>query len=98
MKYSISSKARIDLIGIWEFTKENWSIQQADNYYQIIIDRFSDISSQPSLGKNYNDLRAGYRVINVKSHVIFYKTTKGNSIEIIRILHQRMDYKSRIGE
>jgi hypothetical protein len=36
MNYSISSKARIDLIGIWEFTKENWSVQQADKYYQII--------------------------------------------------------------
>ncbi|MFT6857035.1 MAG: toxin ParE1/3/4 [Cyclobacteriaceae bacterium] len=98
MSYSISSKARIDLIGIWEFTKENWSVPQADSYYKIIIDRFSEISSKPNLGKSYDDLRAGYRAINVKTHVIFYKTTKPNSIEIIRILHQRMDYKSRIRE
>lgn len=98
MNYSISSKARIDLIGIWEFTKENWSVQQADKYYQITITRFSDIGSNPGLGKNYDDLRADYRAINVKSHVIFYKMTRENSIEIIRILHQRMDYKSRIEE
>lgn len=96
MNYSISSKARADLIGIWEFTKENWSVQQADKYYQIIINRFSDISSNPNLGKNYDDLRAGYRAINVKSHVIFYRVTRENSIEIIRILHQRMDYKTKI--
>lgn len=96
MKYTISLKARIDLIGIWEFTKENWSVQQADSYYQIIVDKFSEISSKPDLGKNYDDLRVGYRAINVKSHIIFYRTSKQYSIEIVRILHQRMDYKSRI--
>lgn len=98
MNYSISPKAKMDLIGIWEFMKKNWSVQQADNYYQIIVDRFLEISSRPELGKSYDDLRLGYRAINVKSHIIFYKTTQHNSVEIIRILHQRMDYKSRIGD
>jgi toxin ParE1/3/4 len=98
MNYSISSKARIDLIGIWEFTRKNWSIQQADNYYQIIVNRFLEISSRPDLGKNYDDLRVGYRAVNVKSHIIFYKITQQNSIEIVRVLHQRMDYKSRIAD
>lgn len=98
MNYSISSKARIDIIGIWEFTKENWSVEQADKYYQIIVRRFSDIASKPQLGKNYDDLRTGYRAINVKSHVIFYKMSEQNSVEIIRVLHQRMDYKRRLKE
>lgn len=98
MKYSISSKAKIDLIGIWEFTKENWSVAQADKYYQIIVDKFSEISLMPNMDKSYDDLRAGYRAVHVKSHIIFYKLSKPNSIEIVRILHQRMDYKSRIGE
>jgi len=96
MKYSISSKARIDLIGIWEYTMKNWSVEQADRYYQFIVDKFSEIGSNPDLGKSYDDLRVGYRAINVKSHIIFYKISRQYSIEIVRILHQRMDYKSRI--
>lgn len=71
MNYNISTKARLDLISIWEFTKENWSVQQADRYYQIIVDKFLEISSRPELGKNYDDLRSDYRGVNVKSHIIF---------------------------
>jgi len=98
MKYKISSKARLDLIGIWEFTSENWSVQQADRYYQIIIDKITGICSNPDIGKKYNDLRKGYHGVLVKSHIIFYRIAEPNSIEIIRILHQRMDYKNRLLE
>ncbi len=96
MKYNTSFKAKLDLIGIWEFTKEKWSEEQADKYYQIIIDKFLEICSKPDLGKNYDDLRSGYRGAIVKSHIVFYRTSNQNTIEIIRVLHQRMDYKSRI--
>jgi toxin ParE1/3/4 len=96
MRYKISDKARLDLIGIWEFTKKNWSVPQADKYYQIIVDKFLEISSKPELGKDYGDLRIGYRGIFVKSHIIFYKISDRNLIEIVRILHQRMNYKNRI--
>jgi toxin ParE1/3/4 len=96
MNYSISSKARLDLIGIWEFTKDYWSVHQADRYYQIIVDKFLEISSNPNMGKSYDDLRSGYRGVNVKSHIIFYRISDEKSIEIVRILHQRMDFKSRM--
>lgn len=96
MNYKISSKARLDLIGIWEFTKENWSVQQADRYYQIIVDKFLELSSKPYLGKNYDDLRVGYRGLSVKSHIIFYRISNQDSIEIVRVLHQRMDYKNKL--
>ena len=95
MNYNISSKARLDLIGIWEFTKENWSVQQADRYYQIIVEKFLEISLRPDLGKSYDDLRNDYRGVTVKSHIIFYRISNQHSIEIVRVLHQRMDYKSR---
>ncbi|MEQ8478450.1 type II toxin-antitoxin system RelE/ParE family toxin [Fulvivirga sp.] len=98
MKYKISSRARLDLISIWEFTKKNWSAQQADRYFQIIVDKFLEISLNPDLGKNYDDLRINYRGIIVKSHIIFYRITNQNSIEIIRILHQHMDYKNRLSD
>lgn len=96
MNYNISPKARLDLIAIWEFTKENWSVQQADRYYQIIVDKFLEISSRPDLGRSYDDLRSGYRGVTIKSHIIFYRIPNPNSVEIVRVLHQRMDYKSRI--
>ncbi len=96
MNYHLSSKARLDLINIWEFTKNTWSVSQADNYYQSIVDKFRDICSRPEMGKSYNELRSGYRGVRIKSHVIFYRVSNQQSIEIVRILHQRMEYKNRL--
>jgi len=98
MKYRISSKAQSDLINIWEFTFDNWSIDQADRYYNLIIDKIKDICKKPDLGRNYNHVRKDYWGINVKSHIIFYKIGDVGIIEIIRILHQRMDLLSRLRE
>jgi toxin ParE1/3/4 len=43
-----------------------------------------------------NHIRKGYRSTKVKSHIIFFKKSMFGEIEIIRILHQRMDIESRL--
>lgn len=93
MKFQISSKAQSDLIDIWEYTFKNWSPEQADRYYQIIIDKIKEICEKPDIGKSYKKVLRGYWGAAVKSHIIFYKELGNNSIEIVRILHQRMDYQ-----
>lgn len=98
MKYRISSKAQSDLINIWEFTLENWSIDPADQYYNLIIDRIREIYNKPDLGKKYDQIRKDYWGVDVKSHIIFYKVNSEEIIEVIRILHQRMDLQTRIKE
>lgn len=98
MNYKVSNKARLDLINIWEYTAENWSNIQADKYYQILVGKFSEISLRPDMGRSYNDLKKGYWGLLVQSHIIFYKFQNPNCIKIIRILHRKMDLKSRIRE
>jgi toxin ParE1/3/4 len=98
MQYKLSSKAKSDLINIWEFTLDNWSIDQADKYYSLIVDKIHDICKRPDLGRTYNHIRKGYWGINIKSHIIFYKIAEEGIIEVIRILHQRMDLPSRLKE
>jgi len=60
MKYEITSKARSDLINIWEYTFENWSHTQADKYYAMLINKIEEISENPDLGRSYNHLRKSY--------------------------------------
>jgi len=96
MKYKISSKAQSDLINIWEFTLDNWSVDQADQYYNLIIDKIRDLCNKPDLGRKYDQIRKDYWGINIKSHIVFYKINKEEIIEVIRILHQRMDLQSRL--
>ena len=96
--YKISSQALIDLEQIWLYTVKNWSIEQADRYYNLLISEMEYISQNQDSGKSMNHIKNGYRVSKVKSHLIFYKTSSESEIEIIRILHERMDIENRLKE
>lgn len=99
MAYKISKEALTDLENIWFFTLENWSIEQADRYFELIINEIEYISENPHSGKDYTHIREGYFRARVKSHFIFYKVNlKVNVVEIIRVLHQEMDIDERLNE
>ena len=94
--YIISQEAIDDLGNIWIFTLHNWSAEQADRYHDIIINEIEYISSNFMIGKSFEHIKSGYRASKVKSHLIFYKMNDNNIVEIIRILHQRMDVSNKL--
>ena len=99
MKYKISKEAGNDLGKIWLHTFENWSFEQANYYFDLIMDEIEYLSENPKSGKDYNQIRKGYFRSRVESHFIFYKINiKEEKVEIIRILHQQMDIDSYINE
>ena len=92
MKYKISKEALEDLENIWLYTFKKWSFEQADRYINSIMDEIEYVSLNPKVGKDYNHIRKSYYRTRIKSHFIFYKiSSQDNCIEIIRVLHQRMD-------
>lgn len=93
--YSISKAAETDLENIWLFSSEKWSLAQADRYLNLILDEIEHIASHPTFGIDYNPIRKGYYASRVKSHFIFYRINQ-EQVEIVRILHQKMDIASRI--
>ena len=99
MKYKISKEASFDFEKIWLYTFQNWSIEQADRYFNLIMDEIEYLANNPESGKDYSNVSAGYFGSQIKSHFIFYKiNSKKKEIEIIRILHQRMDIETRLSE
>lgn len=99
MNYKISVEAKNDIEKIWLFTFENWSLKQADRYFELIMDEVEYIAENPNSGKNYSDVRKGYLRSRIKSHFIFYKVKKKeNEVEIIRVLHQSMDIENRLND
>jgi toxin ParE1/3/4 len=99
MKYKISKEAINDLEKIWLYTIETWSIEQADRYFNLLIDEIEYLSVNSKSGKDYSHVRKGYFRSRVKSHFIFYKVNlKDNELEIIRILHQQMDIESQLND
>jgi toxin ParE1/3/4 len=97
-KYRISEKAISDLEKIWLYTLNKWSREQADRYHNLIIDEIDYIADNFDLCRRVDYIRVGYRMSKVKSHLIFYKKTDDNIIEIIRILHQNLDIENRLKE
>ncbi|MDX1721387.1 MAG: type II toxin-antitoxin system RelE/ParE family toxin [Salegentibacter mishustinae] len=95
-KYRISQQAIEDLENIWIYTLKKWSKEQADRYYNLIIEEIEFVADNFMIGKSAEQTRKNYRVTKVKSHLIFYRKTENNIIEIIRILHERMDIPGRL--
>lgn len=88
--YKLSPLARKDLEGIWRFSFERWSKDQADRYYTEIVDAFRDLANGDREGRLVAGLKAGYLSLTCGSHFIIYARRK-QTIEIIRILHKRMN-------
>lgn len=86
MKYRISLLASQDLENVWLYTFENWSVEQADRYLNLIMDEIKYVSQKPESGFDFSSVREGYYRSRVKSHIIFYRIDQKNeSVEIIRI-------------
>jgi len=96
--YQLTNKAVEDLTDIWEYTLGKWSEQQADRYYNLLISRCQEIANNPELGKNYQGITIDLFGLKMERHIIFYRKRINQPIEITRILHGRMDLKSRIIE
>lgn len=95
-KYRFSNEAVKDLEEIWSYTKQKWSLEQADRYYNLVIDEIEFIASNPLLGRSIDYIKEGYRSTKVKSHIVFYKKQEDETILVVRILHQRMDSENRM--
>ena len=95
-KYRISQQAIEDLDKIWIYTLNKWSKEQADRYYDLIIAEIECIAENYLIGKSAEQTRKNYRVTKMKSHLIFYRKVDNEIVEIVRVLHQRMDIKKRL--
>ena len=97
-EYIISEKALEDINNIWIYTAENWSVEQADRYYNLIIDEIEYIVGNLNMVRDFGKIRKSYKYSKVKSHLIFFKKDKKNEIEVVRVLHERMDIENRLAE
>lgn len=97
-EYRLTNKAVEDLNAIWVYTFDNWSEEQADKYYHVLLSFCQNIADKPDVGKNYEGIRPDLFGLVVNRHIIFYRKITTDFIEITRILHSRMDLKNRITE
>lgn len=93
--FRLSAKSLEDLKSIGRFTLKSWGREQRNIYLSKLDESFHILAEQPHLGNVRDDIRKGYRVYHVGRHLIFYRQ-KPAEIEIIRILHDRMDVETHL--
>ncbi len=96
-KYFLTNKAVEDLSEIWAYTYEVWSENQADFYYELMIQTCGELANHPEKGRIYEAIQKDVLGFRIEKHIIFFRRIHTNEIEILRILHERMDLKNRLG-
>jgi toxin ParE1/3/4 len=86
----LTDYAQTDLEQIADYTVAEWGQKQADFYLEQLEKAFYSLLDNPYLGKSRDDIKAGYRSLLVEKHLVFYRLAN-EQLEIMRILHYRMD-------
>ena len=93
-KLRLNPKASADLDGIFLYSAQRWSAEQADRYILELDSAMQLLAHSPELGRRVDEIRPGFYRYRAKSHLIFYRRID-MGIEIMRVfLHQRMDVES----
>ena len=91
----LSPRAKLDLSEIWDCTLLQWGVGQAEKYVRELWSTMGHAASDITHSVDIGDVRRGYRKSRSGSHVIFFKVT-GDGIDVVRILHQRMDFERHL--
>lgn len=97
-KLVLRQEAINDLTDIWDYTASARSESQADKYYGMIKTACTEIAMNSAVGRSYDEITTGLFGYRVGKHIIFYQKVLNDEIEVVRILHERMDLKNRLAE
>jgi|GEM_PF-338913 len=73
--FSLRALARDDLEVIWDYTVEQWGVEQAERYLNILFTCFEDLAANPLLGRQRDDVKPGYQSFSQGRQVVFYVDT-----------------------
>ena len=97
-KFSLSKKAVEDLSGILAYTIQACSETQADKYYYMHLGVCQDLADGTTAARQYPEIHPDLFGARGGQHLIFFRQIRKDTIEVIGILHSRMDLRNRMDE
>ncbi len=91
-QYKLSEAAKDDLAYLYEYGIIHFGLEQANDYYDGLTERFDFLSDNPGVGFHVSDLSPGLQRFPFKRHAVFYKAT-GDDVLIVRVLGDDMDFE-----
>ncbi|MCA9358517.1 type II toxin-antitoxin system RelE/ParE family toxin [Candidatus Kaiserbacteria bacterium] len=89
--FSLTEAAKADLKSITAYTQRRWGKEQRRIYAKQFDGAFHMLAESPEAGAACDFIKVGYRKFPNGSHIIFYRQLPDTEVEIVRILHKRMD-------
>jgi toxin ParE1/3/4 len=94
--FSLTKQALDDLRDIGRYTQARWGREQRRAYLSLLDGYFRALAENPSQGQRCDEIRPGYRKFLAGRHVIYYRVQTADAIEIVRVLHERMDVETHL--
>lgn len=96
--------AELDFANIIKWTAENFGARQSRVYRDTLVQAIGELANGPDVAgsKARGDIMSGLRMRHIGrhgrrgSHFLMYRVTAGTMIEIVRILHERMDFQRHL--
>jgi toxin ParE1/3/4 len=87
----LSPAAQADLEEIWDYTAERWDVDQAEEYLRGLQHAIERAAANPRVARSCDEIRPGYRQLAAGSHTLYYRLSADGTVDVVRVLHQRMD-------
>jgi toxin ParE1/3/4 len=113
-RFRLSPLARADLAQILATSVERWGIESRRRYAAVLAAGMRKVAGEPEgpTTRNRVELSRGVRSFHLRHlpagktetkvrgpvHVLYYRVVRPGLVEIVRVLHERMEPNRHIGE
>ncbi|MBJ7532771.1 type II toxin-antitoxin system RelE/ParE family toxin [Rhodomicrobium vannielii ATCC 17100] len=113
-RYRLSEPAKADIASILRTSEERHGRQAGIRYRALLTAALRRVATEPDgvSTSNRDELLAGIRSFHIRHsrtetreapvgdpvHVIFYRAVEPGLVEIVRVLHDRMESSRRVGQ
>jgi toxin ParE1/3/4 len=95
-RLELTEIARADLRSIRRYSQVTWGPERTLQYIAALRDTMKGLARGTILSRVRDDLRAGLQMATSGRHCIFFEADSSR-ILIIRVLHERMDFRRHLG-
>ena len=100
----LGAAAEVDFANILKWTAENFGARQSRVYRDTLVQAIGELADGPNVAgsRPRDEIMAGLRTLHVArrgrrgSHFLVYRAAPNSTIEIVRILHDRMELRRHV--
>lgn len=113
-RFRLADPAQVDLANILSISAERWGADGRRRYAAVLAAAMQQVAAEPDgpLSRKRPELRSGIRSFHVRHarvpaeaakvrhpvHVLYYRIDREGVIEIVRVLHERMEPTRHLDE